>query len=186
MAAAPSSTGSLTTDFIGVSYGFSAITAALGSFNQASALKAANQYQAQVSKNNAQISQWQSSQAIVSGQEEEEKSDLRYGQLYATQRATYAANGVDISEGSPIDVLATTKFIGNVDAATIKDNALRQAWGYQVAGTNATNSGNFYSAAADNINPAVSASTSLLSSVNTVAQKWYTGAALGVPGYGSL
>ena len=175
-----SSTGAFNQDASAIGYGFSAITAALGAFNQSSAQKQAYQYQAQVSKINQQISQWDASAALNRGQTLEGDSRLATAEVYSSQRASMAANGVDITEGSAVDVLATTKFIGNVDAATIHDNALQEAWGYQVAGVNASNAGSYYSSAANNINPAMSAGTSLLTSAGSVASSWYSAKSAGV------
>ena len=178
--ATQSSTGALNQDFAGIGYGFSAITAALGAFSTSSAQKQAYQYQAQVSKINQQISQWDATAALNRGQTLEGDSRLATAQVYSSQRASMAANGVDVTEGSAVDVLATTKFIGNVDAATIHDNALQEAWGYQVAGVNASNASSFYSSAANNINPTLSAGTSLLTSAGSVAQSWYSAKSAGV------
>ena len=164
----------------GIGYGFSAITAALGAFSQSSAQKQAYQYQSQISKVNEQIAQWDASAALNRGQTLEGESRLATAQVYSSQRASMAANGVDITEGSPVGVLATTKFIGNVDAATIHDNALQEAWGYQVAGVNASNASSYYSSAASNINPGLSAGTSLLTSAGSVASNWYTAKSAGV------
>ena len=161
-------------------YGFSAITTALGSYNASSAKLAADQYQANVAGNNVQIAGWQASQAITKGQTAVANEELGNAAVYSTQRATMAANGVDLTEGSPINVLASTKFIGDVNAATINDNALRAAWGYQVQGINAQNAQNFYNYSASQINPGESGFTSLLSSAGSVAQKWYAASSAGV------
>lgn len=180
---ANASAGSLTGTFMGIGYGFSAIASALGSFNSSSATKAANKYQAEISANNVQIAQMQGSQAILRGETLESSERLKTAGLISTQRAAYAANGVDVTSGSAIEVQASTKFLGNVDAATIRDNALNEAWGYSVAATNASNAQQFYSASANNINPLESAVTGFLTSANSVAAKWYTSSRLGVPGY---
>ena len=166
---------STTADLMGLSYGAAAITSAIGAYGSASATKAADVYQAAIQGNNQQIDQWQASQAIVVGQQKEEMSDLQTGETYATQRATMAANGVDLSESaSAQEVLATTEVVGGINAATIKTNALNQAWGYQVNATNAENSQNFYNAAAKQINPNAAVATSLLTSASNVASKWYS------------
>lgn len=180
---ATSSTGSLNGAFSGIGYGFSAIASALGGYNTSSATKASERYQAEIASNNEQIATMQSSEAIRRGEQLEGAEELKTAGLISTQRATFAANGVDVTSGSTIDVQASTRFLGNVDAATIKDNALQQAWGYQVAAINATNAQQFYQSAANNIDPLESAATGFLTSANTVAAKWYTSSRLGVPGY---
>lgn len=81
---------------------------------------------------NAQIAEYQAGQAIQNGQTNVGTSRLRVAQVKGEQRAALAANGVDLGEGSATDVLASTDMLGDRDAATIMDNALRTAWGYQV------------------------------------------------------
>lgn len=183
MADTVDSTGGLGGTFMGIGYGFSAIASALGSFNSSSATKASDQYQSEIASNNAQIAQMQSSAALARGQQMVGAEELKTASTISTERANYAASGVDVTSGSAVDVQASTKFIGNVDAATIQDNALQQAWGYSVAATNATNAQQFYQSSANNINPVTSAATGFLTSANTVASKWYTSSKLGVPGY---
>lgn len=154
--------------------GAGAVTSAIGSYNQAQGQKEAYNYQAQIDQQNVTIANEQSSQAILSGQTQEQTSDLKTAQTFGAQRAAMAANGVDISSsGSAIDVLSTTKYLGARDALTIHDNALRQAWGYQVQATTAQNSANFMKYAASNISPASGAFSSILGSSGQVAQKWY-------------
>jgi len=158
----------------GLSFAASGIASAIGAYNASSAQKRAYKYQAQIQGINAQIGQWQASAAIIAGQNKEEMSGLHTGEVYATQRATMAANGVDLSEGSAIDVLASTRVVGDINAAAIKTDALNQAWGYQVQAVNASNNGRLYNAAAKDVNPNVSAATSLLTSATGAASKWYS------------
>lgn len=163
-----------TAGLFGISSGAAAISSAIGAYGQASAQKSAFAYQASVAANNAQVSQWQASAAINAGQNQEEMSDLKTGEVFATQRATMAANGVDLATGSASEVLASTQVVGNIEATTIHNNALMSAWGYQVQGVNATNSENFNRAAGAAVNPGVSAASSLLTSFGNVASKWYS------------
>lgn len=160
-------------DMFGISYGASAIASAIGAYGQASSQKQALAYQASIAKNNQQVAGWQASAAITAGQNAEELSDLKTSQTLSSQRAAMAANGVDVTEGSASEVLASTRVIGGINATTIHNNALMTAWGYQVAGVNATNAGNFYNAAANQVNPMTSVATSLLTSGTNVAKNWY-------------
>lgn len=114
----------------------------------------------------AQIAGWQSSQALVAGHIQEENSRLQSGALFGKQRAQLAANGVQLGSGSALDVLAGSKYIANVDAATIHDNALRAAWGYQTQAV-------IDKSAASSLNPTMSGLTTLLGSAGSVANSWY-------------
>ncbi len=146
---------------------------AMGAYSSSQAQKAGMKYQAQIAANNATIAQEQASIAIQDGQRQEQTQDLKTGQIYGAQRAAMAANGVDLGEGSANEVLTTTKFMGNRDALTIRDNAMRQAWGYDVQSQNFLDSSAADKAVGDSINPMMSAATSLLGSAASASSTWY-------------
>jgi hypothetical protein len=50
--------------------------------------------------------------------------------LVGTQRATLAAQGVDVASGSAVDLQSQTAGFGALDAQTIRNNAAREALGY--------------------------------------------------------
>lgn len=52
--------------------------------------------------------------------------------LAGSQRVALAANGVDLSSGTPSDILTQTAGLSELDARTIENNAMRQAWGMDV------------------------------------------------------
>ena len=147
--------------------------AAMGSYNQAETQAASLGYEAAVASNNARIAQYQRSTAMVIGQQPLDAYNMKAAGLMGEERATMAANGVDLGSGSAQDVLAGSKLIATRDAMTIQDNAARQAWAYQniAAGYNAE-------AEADrnvqgSISPWANAAGSLLTSANSVASGWY-------------
>lgn len=140
---------------------------------QADASKKAANYQAQVNANNAKIAEYQRSSAIQQGEVDAQNAMRQQAQTLSAQRAALASNGVDLTEGSAQDLLATTKFLGAADVNTIQSNAARQAWGYDVQGTNASAAGQLDQWKADNINPAgigaMAGASSLLSSASSYA-----------------
>lgn len=140
---------------------------------QADAQKKQANYQAQVAANNAQVSAWQRSDALQRGEIDAYNAMRQQAALLSQQRASLAANGVDITEGSALDVLSTTKFLGQADVNTLQSNAAREAWGYEVQGANQMAESNLSKWKADNINPALAgglaAGSSLLSSASSYA-----------------
>jgi hypothetical protein len=70
--------------------------------------------------------------AIARGAEAEGRSRSQTKQILGTQRAGYAGQGVDVGTGSAVDVAADTTALGELDAMTIRNNAKREAYGYQV------------------------------------------------------
>jgi hypothetical protein len=146
---------------------------AVGAYNSANAQKNTYAYKAQIAAQNAQIANQQASQAIINGQTAEQNIRLQGAQVIGSQRASMAANGVDLGQGSANEALTTTKYITERDALTTKDNALRQAWGYQVQAVNATNEGRIDTYAGDSVSPGMAAFTSLLGGASTLSKQYY-------------
>ena len=145
----------------------------VGAANSAKAQQSKLNYDAEVSANNAQIAEWQAQDAIRTGQREEQSSRLSYAALKGTQRAAMAANGVALDEGSSVDILTTTDYMNDTDAATIRTNALRTAWGYRTQGTNYKDNAAALRAGATATSPASAAGLSLLGGAGQVASSWY-------------
>ncbi|TPQ24939.1 hypothetical protein C2U68_17330 [Methylomonas koyamae] len=97
---------------------------------QASAAKKQAQYQAQVDANNAKMAEWARSDALQRGEIEAQRSMQSRAQLIGRQRAALAANGVELNQGSALDLLTSTEYLGQQEVDTIQNNALREAWGY--------------------------------------------------------
>lgn len=149
------------------------VSNAFGAYNQSKATQQAYDYQAAVNRNNAQIAEWQARDAITRGQKAEQAQRLKTAQLKSSQRASFAARGVSLAEGSAANILQDTDFMGNVDALTIRDNAAREAWGHRVQAGNYAADADALSARAASESPAGKAFTSLLTSGGAVASSWY-------------
>lgn len=144
--------------------GASALMSAKGAADQAQAQKDALGYQSAVAANNATYAEWQAQDAEQQGVDAEAKSRQQTAQLKGSQRAALAANGVSLGEGSALDILTSTDYMGEQDALTIRDNAARQAWGYRTQGQNYTDNSGLLANSASNISPSNAAGTSLLTS----------------------
>lgn len=55
-------------------------------------------------------------------------------QLAARQRVAFANSGVDVTQGTPAQVMSATGTLGELDAQTALNNAAREAWGYDRQG----------------------------------------------------
>jgi hypothetical protein len=139
--------------------------------SQAAAQKKQADYQAQVDANNAKIAAWQRSDTLQRGEQEAQNQLRQQAQLIGTQRAALAANGVDVTEGSALDILATTRFLGAQDVAAIQSNAAREAWGYSNQQADSLNSSNFNKWQSKQQKPglegAIAGGSSLLSSASS-------------------
>lgn len=153
----------------------SAAVSAYGAYQSSMAQKKSAEYQAQVAQNNAQIASWNAQDALERGQRAEADQRMKNSQFKSDQRASLAARGLDLGEGSPVDILATTDFMGERDALAIRDNAAREAWGYRIQANNSTDNANLLISKANSENPTMAAGMSLLGSAGSVASKWYGG-----------
>jgi len=153
----------------GVGMAYSAYSAYAG----AKASNAAMEYQAQIARNNASMDDWRAADAINRGQISEADQRMKTGQLKGRQRALMAARGIDLGEGSALDILTTTDLMGERDALTIRDNAVREAWGYTQQANNARGNADVYQYRADSNSPLTAAASTVLTSGGTVASSWY-------------
>ncbi|WP_244511635.1 MULTISPECIES: hypothetical protein [unclassified Rhizobium] len=114
----------------------STLLGAVGTVQQAQATKKASDYNAQVAEMNAKISDRQARDSIERGKQEEQQKRFQTAQLEGRQRAAMAANGVDLSFGSPLDTIVDTAEMGEIDALNIRTNSYREAYANKVQGAN--------------------------------------------------
>lgn len=103
--------------------------------NAGIATREAAESEAQLSDFNASVADAQAVDAVQRGQEEESRYRTGVRDLIGSQRAGFAASGVDVGYGSTVDVQADAAFLGELDALTIRNNAAREAWGFNVQAT---------------------------------------------------
>lgn len=141
----------------------SAITGGIASRNQAL-------YQAQVAKNNAEVEKRNSDQSLISGQSAETAKRIQTTRLIAAQTAGQAANGLDVAVGSPLDVRNADQMEGDLDALTIRYNATRQAYGFNVQADNDLTSAKMYKRAGNDalFKGFLGAGTSLISGASSI------------------
>lgn len=88
--------------------------------------------EAELEDYNAGVADLQADDAVLRGQMEEDKFRGAVRGAIGTQRAGIASGNIDVSYGSAVDVQADAARLGELDALTIRTNARREAWGYQV------------------------------------------------------
>jgi len=104
----------------------------IGNIKAGNAAARAGESEAQRDEFNAGVADLQAGDAITRGQDEESRFRTQVRGLIGTQRAGFAGQGVDVGSGSAADVQADSAYLGELDAQTIRANAQREAWGYQV------------------------------------------------------
>lgn len=104
----------------------------------ASSIAAAQQarYQAEVADRNARIENDAARDALERGRIEDKKLQERTAQLMGEQNAALAANGIDIAFGSAANVRGDAAVIGQQDAATLRENSMRETRGFEINAAN--------------------------------------------------
>lgn len=150
-----------------------AVTQSMAARNNAVAQQNALNYQAQVSANNAKIAQWQAQDALQRGARAEQTQRLKTAQLKGSQRASLAARGIALDEGSALNLLQDTDYMGDLDVATIQDNTTKEAWGYQNQANGYLNDAALQGYRAGETNSNAALAGTLLTGAGTVADSWY-------------
>ena len=152
--------------------GMGAVTSTIGAYNSASLQKDSLGFSAAISDLNARMSEQTAQVELQRGEREYQGSRLRTAALKGRQRASLAANGVDLAVGSAVDVLTSTDVMGEIDANTIQANAVRQAWGYRTQATSYQNDALMKRASADSISPGMAAFSTLLTEGSKVGSAY--------------
>lgn len=111
---------------------------------------------------NAKIAEQRAADAVQRGEEDAQQFSAGVRSLIGTQRAGFAAQGIDVGTGSAVDVQADASYLGALDRQRIKVNAAREAWGYRVDAENLRRGGQIaqrearYGAASTAVNTSVS------------------------------
>lgn len=153
---------------LGMAAGSSMISAS----NQADAIKNQANFSATQYAENQKISAVQASGAIQQGDVAADLAGEKGRQEIGQQRATEAANGIDVNSGSAAQLQADTAGQTAINVQTIKNNAWRAAWGFQIQGANEGAQSQFTSIAGN-----YNASTTMLTGGMNAA-------AFGLKGYG--
>lgn len=146
------------------------LTSSVGSYFAAQGQKTALNAQSNIDNINAQSSENAAQGALLSGQKEQQTILLKGAQIKSSQRASMAANGIDLGSDTAVNVQDSTDYLSQSDANTAAANAVRTAWGYRQTATNQTNMGLMAKASSESISPWEQAGSTLLTSAKGVAQ----------------
>ncbi|MCH7333484.1 hypothetical protein [Acinetobacter modestus] len=126
---------------------------ALDTYNKKKAEKEALKQQAIIADINAGLEDQQARGAIDYGRNQIEDYQRGITSFKSSQINALAENGVDVSQGSAIDILASTDIQGQSDIDTLRYNAALQSWGHQVNKNNYQNQANGLRVQAKSIKP---------------------------------
>lgn len=153
--------------------GAGTIMSTAAAYTKSKADKAAYEIQANTADANAALDTAKSADAKYRGEVAVQNARFKARQLEGQQRAGLAASGVSLESGSPLAILEGTEVMGARDSQIIRDNALKEAWGYDVAAVNERNNARFLRYRAGAERPGLDAATTLLTGVGSVASSWY-------------
>lgn len=125
------------------SMGLSAIGAITNALSESASIRAQGSYESSIANTNAAIAAVQERQTLQAGDIQASRENLKTQGIIGSERATQGASGVDVSSGSAAAVRSSTAGIGAIDELTVRNNAARQAWGYQTEAIQDTYQGKF-------------------------------------------
>jgi hypothetical protein len=92
----------------------------------------ASQAQAAQARENARRARMLASDALARGEQKAGTVDLVSSKRQGAQVAAYGHAGVDTGSGSAAKTIADTAMIGALDSEIVRNNAFREAWGYEL------------------------------------------------------
>ena len=131
-------------------------------------------YQAGIAQLNQKIALQNRDYAYATGESEAAKYGMAARQRMGSIVAHQGASGLDIGGGSATQVREGQQFVTGIDLATIRNNAARRAYGFEVEATQDAAQSQLYTKAASDAKTAgsIGAVASLVSGAASVSDKW--------------
>lgn len=132
------------------------------------------QYQAGVALQNQQISKQYADMETARGETLAQQKEVETGQRQGAIAAVAGASGLDPGSGSSLRLSDDTLAMGRLDAATIRYNASKAAYGYNVQGMSYGNQANLDMMTARNAKEAgnLAAFSDIIGAGSQVGSKW--------------
>ena len=125
------------------SMGLSAIGSLVTGLSQSRAQRAQGDYQSTLANLNSEIAGIKAKQTLETGDITASRTNLKYRGEIGSEVAAQGASGVQVGSGSAALVRGGIDLADKIDELTIKNNAARQAWGYQMQASEDTFAGKF-------------------------------------------
>ena len=107
----------------------------------AKTLRAQAKYQEAMFEINAGYAELQGKDALHRGEEDVHSIKSGAKQLIGSQRASLAAQGIEVDSGSALEIQQDTAALAELDSIRARNNAWREAWGYKVEAQQASAQG---------------------------------------------
>ncbi|HCQ9956834.1 hypothetical protein R4610_06720 [Acinetobacter baumannii] len=142
------------------------------------ALKQSLEQQADIAGENATLADIQARDAIDDGRNSVTDYQRNLSGFKSSQINALAENGIDVTQGSAIDILASTEMLAQNDIDTLKYNAAMKSWGHRVQENNFINQKNSLLAQAKSVRPRLNAE---LAAMDQFASSMFGGGGGGSP-----
>ena len=154
------------------------VVGGISSYQQGKAQQAKYNYEAKVAQENARIANQNAAMERQQGIEEERLQRIKTAQAVGSQKTAMAANGIDVTQGTALDVIEDTASMGELDALQTRYNYERKALAYEANANNYLNQANLDIIAGKNARTAgvYNADTTGLAGLSKtadVATKWF-------------
>lgn len=145
------------------------------------------EYQAGLAEINAQTAKENAEYTRRIGELKAMQYGMSAGQRSGAIKAGLGASGLDVNSGSAKDIIASDELVKGMDLATIRSNALKTAYDYDVQSTQFKNQAQLYRMGAADAQTATkyNVASSILGTVTSVSSKWLQGNTLGLFSGGS-
>lgn len=148
-------------------YVAAAAAAAYGAYQQSAMAEETADYQSKVATNQAIVQDRVAADEKRIGMEQASEHLRKVRAIKGSQKATFAARGLSLESGSPLDIMESTDFFGGVDAERIAKGAYGSAWQRSSAAASSRGDASMYRATANAQSPATDAALSLVGSAGT-------------------
>lgn len=158
------------------------VVGGVSSYQQGKAQQAQYDYQAKVNEENAKIAQHNADVQRQQGIEEARLQRLKTASVIGSQQAAMAANGIDVTQGTAVDVIGDTAAMGELDALQTQYNYEMKAYGYETEAGNFKNQANLDRISGKNafdagkmnaITHGIKGLGDSVSTVGNIATKWF-------------
>lgn len=92
-------------------------------------------------RENARLARREAGQVRQAGARAAAEAKMKGTRIIAEQKAEWGASGIDGGVGTPLELMAESRMNAELDAMTLSNNALREAWGLQKQATQAETEG---------------------------------------------
>ncbi len=112
-----------------VAFGAQAASTAAGAYSQSQAQKAQGKFQKQQLEQNAKFSEMAANETTSRAEADVRRLQRQEKKVIGDQRATLAAQGIDVDDGSAAEAQEEVRLATAQDIQTVRNNAWREAYG---------------------------------------------------------